>query len=79
MLKTVRNCYESTPKNSLIMRLVIFIPLITGMNSVEVPWFTGPIFILPVVADRVDNVFFKIEQLLLFVQILFCFCFVERF
>lgn len=51
----------SQSTNSLIMCLVIFIPFIPSMDSVEVSWFAGPVFILPVVTGRIGNVFFKIE------------------
>ena len=61
------------------MCLVIFIPFITSMDSIEVSWFAGPVFILPVVTGRIGNVFFKIEQFLLFIQIFLCFCSVKRF
>ena len=61
------------------MCLVIFIPFITSMDSVEVSWFAGPVFILPVVTGRIGNVFFKIEQFLLFIQIFLCFGSVKRF
>jgi hypothetical protein len=43
------------------------------MHPVEVPWFTGPVFIFPVVGGRVWKVFFQVEQLLFFFQVLFGF------
>ena len=35
--------------NSLIMRLIVLVPLVTSVDSVEVPWFSGPVLVLPIV------------------------------
>jgi hypothetical protein len=53
----------------LVMRLVILVPFIAGMDAIEISRFPGPIFVLPIVGGRVGNVLFEIEKLLFFIKI----------
>lgn len=31
----------------IIVSLIIFVPLISSMNTVEILWFPGPVFVMP--------------------------------
>jgi len=58
----------------LIMGLVVFIPFVPSMNSVEITGFPRSILIFPVVAGCACDVLFKIEKFLFLVQLFFGFC-----
>ena len=55
------------------MRLVIFVPFIPGMHTIEVPWFTRPILVFPVVCRRIGYILFEVEQFLFFIEVSFGF------
>ena len=43
------------------MSLIVLVPLVASMNAIEIPWFTWPVFVLPVVRRGVGDVLFQIK------------------
>jgi hypothetical protein len=66
-------------KDLLVMRLIILIPLIASMHTIEIPRFPRSVLVFPIVCCGIDNIFFKVEQLFFFVEIAFGFLPVESF
>jgi len=63
----------------LIMGLVVFIPFVPSMNSVEITGFPRSMLVFPVVAGCACDVLFKIEKLLFLIQLFLGFCTVQSF
>ena len=51
------------------MRLVVLVPFVPGVNTVEVPGFTGSVLVLPMVGCGISDILFDIEELLFLIQI----------
>lgn len=54
------------------MGLVVFVPLVAGVNFVEVSRFPWSIFVLPAVCLWIREALFDIKQLLFLVHIFLC-------
>lgn len=39
----------------LVMRLIVFVPFVAGMHTIEISWFPRTILVLPVVRCRTDS------------------------
>ena len=50
------------------MRLIILVPLVASMNTIEISWLAGSVFVLPVIRRWMGNIFFQIKQFLFFVK-----------
>lgn len=61
------------------MCLIVLVPLIASMHSVEVSGLAWSVLIFPVITCRIDNVLLKIEKLLLFIKFFLCLCPVQSF
>ena len=61
------------------MRLIVLVPFVACMHAVEVPRFARPPFVLPVVASRMSDILFDVEELFLFIQLAFGLSTVQRF
>jgi len=61
-------------KNVLVMCLIILVPFVAGVNTIEVSGFSWSILVLPIIGGRVDNILFEIEQLLVFIKIFLSLC-----
>ena len=59
------------------MRLIILIPLIAGMDPIEIPGFSWSVLVFPVVGSRINDVLFNIEEFLLFIEVSFSFGSIE--
>ena len=85
MLKATRVENEQGKKerqwkgNALVMRLVVLVPLVPGVDPVEVPRLPGAPLVLPIVAHRVRDIFLDVEQLLFLVQLAFGFGAIQGF
>lgn len=55
----------------LIMRLVVFVPLVSRVDAVKVPRLARPVFVFPVVARRMHNILFQVENFFLLIQVFF--------
>ena len=51
------------------MRLIVLVPFVTGMHSVEILRFPGTVLVFPVVRRGSGNALLHVEELFLFVQI----------
>ncbi|SRR6266446_9289120 len=58
------SCAEDNVYDTLIMCLIILVPFIPGMYTVEILRFVGSVVILPVIGSWTCDVFFKVEKLL---------------
>jgi hypothetical protein len=49
------------------------------MHTVEVPGFSGPVLVFPIVRRRVGDAFFEVEQFFFLIKIFLGFRSIERF
>lgn len=49
------------------MCLVILVPFVSSVNAVEVSRFAWPVFVFPIVARRVRDILFQVEDFLLLI------------
>ena len=49
------------------MRLVVFVPLVSRVDAVKVPRLARPVFVFPIVARRMRNILFQVENFFLLV------------
>ena len=62
----------------LVVRLVVFVPLVAGVHAVEVPRLAWAVLVLPVVRRRARDALFDVEKLFLLVQLALRFGAVQR-
>lgn len=65
--------------DTLIVGLVILVPFVPCVNTVEVARLSRSIFVLPIVAGSTSNILLEIEQFFLFVQFSFGLCTIQGF
>jgi hypothetical protein len=55
--------------DSLVMRLIVLVPLETGMHTVEESRFSRSELVLPTVSPGIEKTFVEVEKLFVFVQV----------
>lgn len=60
------------------MRLVVFVPLVTGVYTVEVPGLSRSIFVFPIIRRGIDDILLEIEEFFFLVQVFLRFGSVQR-
>lgn len=63
----------------LVVRLVVLVPLVTGMYTVEVPGLSWAVLVFPIVRRRIDDVLLEIEELFFLVKVLLRLGSIQRF
>ena len=70
--------YQRVIDYSLVVRLIVLVPLVTGMNSVEVTRFAWSILVFPIVGRWVIDRFLHVEKFFLFIEVLLGFSSIHR-
>lgn len=73
------DCRRNITYDVLVMCLIVLVPFVAGVNTVEVPRFARTVFVFPVVRGGVGNIFLNVEQLLFLVQLAFGFGAIQGF
>lgn len=60
---------EAEGGHVLVVRLIVLVPLVTGVYTVEVPGLPWPVLVFPIVRRGIDDVLLKIEELFFLVQV----------
>ena len=58
----------------LVMCLVVLIPFVASMNTVEIPRFSRPVFVFPSIRRWLSERRFGVEEFLFIVLVQICFC-----
>lgn len=73
-----RHRHEAEGDHVLVVRLVVLVPLVTGVYTVEVPRLPWPIFVFPIIRRGIDDILLKIEEFFFLVKVFLCFGSVQR-
>ncbi len=73
-----RQRYEAEGGHVLVVRLVVLVPLVTGVYTVEVPGLPWPVLVFPIVRRGIDDILLEVEELFFLVQVFLRFSSVQR-